>query len=111
MSKSTAKAHTFTPGDPVDIWETTTDVDGEVYGGERLDLISALIFGTEACEEIGSAHTYTIRDDEGTKSPAIKVFLTDEMKHVAELTLMPDELQRIGEWFQEQAQKFQDGDR
>lgn len=107
MSKDTVHAQSYTPGAQKIISEPVTDIDGEVYPGERLDLISSLIFSTESCEQTGSLHSYMIHDDSGAKVPAIKVFLTDEMDHDAELTVTPSELQRIADWFQRQAAKAQ----
>lgn len=102
-------APTFTPGAQEIIYEPVTDIDGEIYSGERLNLISTLTFATEACEQTGSIHTYEIHDDAGAKLSAIKVLLMDEMNHEAELTLTPSELQRIADWFQAQAQKVRGG--
>lgn len=104
MSKSTSTA-----GAQEIIYEPVKDIDGEIYPGERLNLISTLTFTTDACEQTGSIHTYEIHDDAGAKVPATKVLLIDEMNHDAELTLTPTELQRIADWFQEQAQKVQGG--
>lgn len=100
----------FTPGQQTRITSGYTDpVDGEYYPGERLDLLSALVFGTEACEGIGTAQVYAITDDDGEKSSAIKLTFVDEMKHTAELTLEPEELQNIADWLQDQAQKVTGG--